>query len=141
MKQKSMRKIFAFTVIELIVTVVVVVIAFLALMLLLRKARVHSSANRISCVDKLKQVGVAYRLWAGDNGDLVPPQQSLSKGGWKEFLTNPDQGPICWTNYTIMQNELGQSPKVVLCPSDERTPAADFGSNFDNTHLSYFVGV
>ncbi len=40
-----------------------------------------------------------------------------------------------------MQNELGQSPKLVICPKDERQPASSFVSNFDNTHVSYFVGV
>jgi len=64
----------------------------------------------------------------------------MAKGGWKEFLTNADQGFLCWTNYAIMANEMGQSPRVVLCPSDERQPSDTF-TNFDNTNLSYFVGV
>jgi len=40
-----------------------------------------------------------------------------------------------------MQNELGQSPKLLICPADERNAAMDFSNNFDNTHISYFVGV
>jgi hypothetical protein len=41
-----------------------------------------------------------------------------------------------------MANELGQSPKLLVCPADERRPAKDFKTDFkDNTHLSYFVGV
>ena len=64
-------------------------------------------SQRVSCVNNLKEIGTAYRLWAGDNGDLVPPQQSVSKGGWKDFLTNANQGAICWTNYAIMADELG----------------------------------
>jgi hypothetical protein len=40
-----------------------------------------------------------------------------------------------------MQDDLGQSPKIVVCPSDERSFAASFTNNFDNSHLSYFVGV
>jgi prepilin-type N-terminal cleavage/methylation domain-containing protein len=139
MKQKALRRISAFTLVELLV--VIAVVAMLISMLLPRLANCHCKAERISCVNNLKQIGVAYRLWAGDNGDLVPAQQSLSKGGWKELLTNANQGPICWTNFAIMQNELGQSPGVVHCPSDDRTPATDFQTNFDNTHLSYFVGV
>jgi hypothetical protein len=71
----------------------------------------------------------------------MPFQQSVSKGGWKELLTNANQGAICWTNYALMQNELGQSPKLVVCPDDKRLPGASFTSNFDNTHVSYFVGV
>jgi hypothetical protein len=37
---------------------------------------------------------------------------------------------------------LGQSPKILCCPADDREPATNFGADFtDNTHLSYFVGV
>ena len=37
--------------------------------------------------------------------------------------------------------ELGSSPRLVVCPLDIRTPAASFTNGFNNTHLSYFVGV
>jgi hypothetical protein len=40
-----------------------------------------------------------------------------------------------------MSNELGLSPKLVVCQNDERQPALTFTNNFDNTHVSYFVGV
>lgn len=129
----------AFTFIELLVVIVIVVV--MAAMLLPARSGSHKSV-RITCVNNLKEIGTAYRLWAGDNGDLVPPQQSVSKGGWKDFLTNANQGAICWTNYAIMANELGLNPKLLVCPSDERRPAKDFKTDFrDNTHLSYFVGV
>jgi len=39
-----------------------------------------------------------------------------------------------------MADELGQQPKLLLCPSDERNPANTF-TNFANSNLSYFVGV
>ena len=66
----------------------------------------------------------------------------MSKGGWADFLAKPDQGALCWTNYAILANELGQAPALLLCPTDERQPAANFARDFkDNMHLSYFVGV
>ena len=44
-----------------------------------------------------------------------------------------------------MQNELGQSPKLVVCPSDDRTAANTFtnvpGSQFLPGNVSVFVGV
>ena len=143
MKQEMRRITPAFTRIELLVLILVVVVVFVlaAALMLPFLARAKAKAPRISCVNNLKEIGTGYRLWAGDNGDLVPSQQSVSNGGWKEFLTNANQGAICWTNYAIMQNELGQTPKLVVCPSDERLPAQAFTNNFDNTHVSYFVGV
>jgi hypothetical protein len=46
-----------------------------------------------------------------------------------------------------MGNEMGQSPKLVVCPSDDRNAAATFtnttgtGPYFSANTLSYFVGV
>jgi len=128
----------AFTFPELLVVIVVVFV--LVSMLLPARSGSHKS-TRIYCVNNLKEIGTAYRVWEGDNGDLVPPQQSVSNGGWKDLLTNANQGVICWTNYAIMAGELGQSPKLVVCSSDDRKAAASFTNKFDNTHVSYFIGV
>ena len=139
MKQKMMRRREAFTINDLFVVIIVVAVLVAVGLRALRPAKRHPSD--INCVNNLKEVGMAYSLWAGDNGDLLPSQQSVSKGGWKELLTNANQGAICWTNYAIMQNEVGQSPRLVLCPFDERLPAQSFTNDFDNTNVSYFVGV
>jgi hypothetical protein len=72
---------------------------------------------------------------------MMPARESVSNGGWQEILAMPDQGAICWTNYKIIADELGHLPKILCCSSDERRPAADFATSFDNTHISYFVGV
>ncbi len=142
MRQKMKRHVAAFTRIELLVVIGIFLVFVLAASLFLLSHPVHSKSVRISCLMNLKEIGVAYRSWAGDNGDRRPAEQAVAKGGWEDFLTNANQGSICWTNYAIMQNELGQSPKLVTCPSDQRLAAANFARDFkDNTHLSYFVGV
>jgi len=104
---------------------------------------------------------VAYRVWSNDNGDRYPASQQASQGGWQDLqgggLNGPgagNSGPACFTNYEIMQNEMGQSPKVVLCPSDDRTANTNFydphwtapgiaagSGTFNNTNVSYWVGV
>jgi prepilin-type processing-associated H-X9-DG protein len=129
----------AFTRIELIV--VILVIGLLAVLVMPAISRARATAGRIYCNNNLKCIGTGYRLWAGDHGDLVPTLQTVKSNGWQDFLTNANEGAICWTNYFIMQNELGQTPKLLLCPADERKPATSFTNNFDNTHVSYFVGV
>lgn len=65
----------------------------------------------------------------------------MAKGGWREILTNANQGFLCWTNYVLMSNEFGLSPKILICPSDERQSADIFSNIVSNTNLSYFVGV
>jgi competence protein ComGC len=139
MKQKSKRSSSAFTLIEL--SVIILVIALLAVMLMPALSRAKAKAQRISCVSNLKEIGTSYRLWAGDHGDLVPAQQTVKSNGWKDFLTNANQGAMCWTNYFLMQNDMGSSPQLLICPADERKPASSFSNFFDNTHLSYFVCV
>jgi len=136
------RDVSAFTRIELAV-VVVIVVGWTSILLprLVLKGR-SSKIPPYNCVENLKEIGTAYRLWAGDNDNHIPADQTVAKGGWGDYLTNIDQGALCWTNYLIMHNELGEYPKLLLCPKDERKPATNLTTDFkDNTHISYFVGV
>ena len=138
MQSTPIHKSEAFTLLEL--TVVIFVVFVVVLFVMSQTHPVHSKAQRISCINNLKQIGTAYRIWANDNVGLFPAEQSVGKGGWREILTNANQGFLCWTNYVLMSNELGESPKILICPSDQRQPA-DIFTNFSNTNLSYFVGV
>ena len=70
--------------------VVIAVLAILAAMLLPALAGAHDRARRIQCVNNLKQTGLAFRIWEGDNGDRYPQAVAFAQGGAKIFsLTIP----------------------------------------------------
>jgi hypothetical protein len=96
----------------------------------------HHGSPGIQCVNNLKQIGLATRVWEGDNNDKYPTAVSVTNGGAMEFTT----GPNAWKNYQVMSNELSTT-KVLLCPVDrDRFLATNF-THLNNSNLSFFVGV
>ena len=121
LKQKK-----AFTLIELLV--VIAIIAILAALLLPALAAAKRKAQRINCVSNLKQVGIAFRLWEGDNNDRYPQAVSTLYNGAQEKLYTSAGGAATagygLTNvFVVMSNELS-TPKILYCPSDNGQGAA-----------------
>jgi len=137
LKQKK-----AFTLIELLV--VIAIIAILAAMLLPALAAAKRKAQKINCVNNLKQVGLAFRIWEGDNGDKYPMNLSLTQGGASEYIGNagnngvPPKGINVPYVYAVMSNELS-TPKVLYCPSDSDYSVSTNFSGMGIKNVSYFI--
>lgn len=122
----------AFTLAGLLV--IIIVLAILAGLLLPALAKAKGKAQRIACVNNLKQCGLAFRIWSSDHDDHYPMGTSTN-GGTLEWV----EGGNAWKHFQAMSNEL-MTPKILVCPSDTCQPATSF-KNFNNQNLSYFVGL
>ena len=113
-----------------------VVIAALMIAAALLLPRLLNS-RRIYCDNNLRQVGLAFRVWAGDNNDKYPMGISVTNGGAME-LAAAGNVPA---SFLIMSNELS-TPKILACPEDaDRAPALAFAEFAGNSNISYFLGV
>jgi prepilin-type processing-associated H-X9-DG protein len=94
-------------------------------------------AQRIYCVNNLKQVGLACNMWAQGNGGRYPTAVSIADGGTLG-LTGTDEA---WRTYQVLSNQLG-TPKLLFCPAEQLriTPATNFSTDLKGK-ISYFVGL
>src|SRR5262252_5732525 len=131
----------AFTLLELLC--VIAIIAILASLLLPAVSRARTKAQRIQCVSQLRQAGLAFLGFAHDHDGRFPMEVPASAGGSLEFAVDADPGALdlasAFRHFQTLSNEL-VTPKVVVCPTDTRLAAVNFG-RLTNDNLSYFVGV
>lgn len=92
-------------------------LAILAAILLPALARTHEAARRVQCVNNLKEIGTAHRLFAAEHDGFWVPRlvpyhlaYSADLGCWSSF-----DGVFMYPNY------IGDH-RVLLCPSDIEYP-------------------
>ena len=75
-------------------------------------SQAREKAMSISCVNNLKQIGLAAKIWALDNKDTFPP------------------------NFLSMSNELN-TPKILVCPAETNRQVAATFTAYTDANCSY----
>ena len=140
------RRARAFTMTELAIVIVMLLLLGVVMMYYLAVSnRPHPKGPRLKCLSNLKQIGLAYKVFANDNDDKFPFQftNSLAYGNVTQ----------AWLHFQAMSNECG-SAKILTCPTDRDRLAnmmSDFGmgpsasptslSTKSNSAVSYFASL
>lgn len=88
-------------------------IAIMAALLLPALAKAKGKAQSLSCVNNMKMMGLAARMYANGNNEILPP------------------------NFRAMSNELA-TPKFLVCPADSaHERALDWGTFSETENVTY----
>lgn len=125
---RVMSRVWAFTLVELLVAIAI--IAILAALLLTVISHGNARAQSIQCRNNLRQWGIATQLYAADHRDRLPPE------GWANPPLVPTQSVHTNSWYVVLPQTLGlpsyyQMPwrsnshanpgrSIWICPSNPR---------------------
>jgi hypothetical protein len=130
----SKKRIYGFTLVELLLVAFLIALLAALVMPALSRPQTHS---RLNCVNNLKEISLAFRIWEGDNGDVYPMAVSCTNGGAMEQAATGNVAAV----FQVMSNELS-TPIILFCPADnDHFLATNFSSGFSAKNISYFINV
>jgi len=130
-----------FTLIELLI--VIAIIALLAGMLLQALAMAKRRGHRVTCINNLKQLTLAFELYAQEWDDQFPEYHhggdpssgNRAEGGWVWYdnFTPGGHADFDVTRGTVYR--YVNSAELYRCPSDATDNLCSYGANCNTDHL------
>lgn len=124
------------TLLEVIVVIGILIVLLLLILGAYAGPAARLKAQKIRCTSNLKQLGMAFRVWEGDDLDLYPMSVSLTNGVVMELIQN---GNVLWV-FKVMSNEIS-APQLLHCPADKAHFAAETFGQLSNSNISYFLNL
>jgi prepilin-type N-terminal cleavage/methylation domain-containing protein/prepilin-type processing-associated H-X9-DG protein len=129
LKPHASRGRFGFTLIELLV--VIAIIGILAALLLPVLSRSKSKAEGVTCANNIKQLSVAWQLYADDNNDVLVnnhgvPETLAKRDTWannvQDWVDGDDNTNLVYLSNGKLGPYANRATAIYKCPSD-REPA------------------
>jgi prepilin-type processing-associated H-X9-DG protein len=124
----------ALTLIELLIVVAIVAV-LLAMILPMRSG--PRKSTRLTCMSNLRQIAIAFHMWAEDHEGRFPAQVSVEDNGTLEAIGTGSPAP----HFQVL-NKYIRNWSILVCPTDKsRTSCGTNTVLLTDTNLSYFVSV
>jgi prepilin-type N-terminal cleavage/methylation domain-containing protein len=106
MTRRTTNQVRAFSLVELLVVIAIIAILAAILMPVLSSAKAR--AQRTACMNNLKQVNLATRLYADENGDFLPDVGLLTYFNFREAIKS----------YAGLNGPSSANDRIFACPLD-----------------------